>query len=67
VEEEEIMTSWASHDGGRLPDEESPSIHHFRELLFARIHEEAQKYQGYFEVGREASLVGVELSLAQSN
>jgi hypothetical protein len=35
VEEEEAMTSWASHDGGRLPNEQYLSIHHFRELLVA--------------------------------
>jgi hypothetical protein len=29
VEEEEAMKSLSSHDGGRLSDEQSPSIHHF--------------------------------------
>jgi hypothetical protein len=57
VEEEEAMTSWASHDGGRLSDEQSPIIHHFRELLVAKIHGEAQGYQKHFGAGREASLV----------
>jgi hypothetical protein len=57
VEEEEAMTSWASHDGGRISDGKYPAIHHFQELLVAWIHEEAQEYQGHFEVVREASLV----------
>jgi hypothetical protein len=57
VEEEEVMISWANHDGGRLSDEQSLAIHNFWELLVAWIHEEEQEYQGYFEVGREASLV----------
>jgi hypothetical protein len=35
VEEKEAMTSWANHDGGRLLDELSPSIHHFMELMVA--------------------------------
>jgi hypothetical protein len=38
-----------------------------QELLVARTHEEAQEYQGYFEAGREVSLVEVVLSLAQSS
>jgi hypothetical protein len=41
--------------------------HHFQELLVAWIHEEAQECQGYLEARREVSLVGVELSLAQTN
>jgi hypothetical protein len=61
------MTSWASHNGGRLSDEQSPAIHHSQELLVAWIHEEEHEYQRYFGAGREASLAGVELSLAQSN
>jgi hypothetical protein len=44
VEEEEVMTSWASHDGGILLGEQSPTIHHFQELLVAKIHGEAQGY-----------------------
>ena len=35
VEEEEVMTSFPIHDGGRLSDVQSPSIHHFQELLVA--------------------------------
>jgi hypothetical protein len=35
VEEEDAMKSWASHDGGRLSNEQSPAIHHFWELLVA--------------------------------
>jgi hypothetical protein len=57
VEEDEVMISCTSHDGGRLSDEQYPAIHHFQELLVAWIHEEAHEYKGYFEVGREASLV----------
>jgi hypothetical protein len=51
------MTSWASHDGGRLPEEQSPVIHHFRELLVAKIYGEAHGYQEHFGARREASLV----------
>jgi hypothetical protein len=57
VEEEEAMTSWGSHDGGRLSDEQSPAIHHSQELLVAKIHGEAREYQEHFGVGKEASLV----------
>jgi hypothetical protein len=57
VEEEEAMTSWVSHDGGRLTDGQSPTIHHFQDLMVPWIHEEAQEYQGYFEARRDASLV----------
>jgi hypothetical protein len=57
VEEEEVMTSLASHDGGRLLGEQSPAIHHSRELQVAKIHGEAQGYQEHFGAGREASLV----------
>jgi hypothetical protein len=35
VEEEEAMTSWSNHDGGRLSDEQSLAIHHFQKLLVA--------------------------------
>jgi hypothetical protein len=61
------MTSWAIQDGGRLSDEQSPTIHHYRKLLVAKIHGEVQGYQEHFGAGREASLVWVELSLVQSN
>jgi hypothetical protein len=44
VEEEEVMTSLVNHDGGRLLGEQSPAIHHSRELQVAKIHGEAQGY-----------------------
>jgi hypothetical protein len=37
VEEEGEMTSWASHDGGRLTDEKSLTIHHSRELMVRKM------------------------------
>jgi hypothetical protein len=36
VEEEAIMTNLASHDGGRLLDEQSPAIHHSRNFRLQR-------------------------------
>jgi hypothetical protein len=56
VEEEEVKTNLASHDGGRLLGEQSPSIHHSQELQVAKIHEGAQVYQEHAGAGREASL-----------
>jgi len=44
VEEEEVMTILASHDGGRLLGEQSSAIHHSQELLVAKIHGEEQGY-----------------------
>jgi hypothetical protein len=41
VEEEEVMTSLANHNGGRLLGEQSPAIHHSQELLVSKIHGEA--------------------------
>jgi hypothetical protein len=57
VEEEGEMTSWDSHDGGRLLGEKPPTIHHSWELLVAKIHGEAQGYHTNYGVGMEASLV----------
>jgi hypothetical protein len=48
VEEEEVMTSLANHDGGRLLGEQSPAIHHSWELQVAKIHWEAPRYQEHF-------------------
>jgi hypothetical protein len=39
------MTNLASHDGGRLLGEQSPAIHHSREIQVAKIHERAHGYQ----------------------
>jgi hypothetical protein len=36
------MKIWASHNGGRLSDELFPVIHHFRELMVAKINGEAR-------------------------
>jgi hypothetical protein len=55
--EEEVMTSLAYHDGGRILGEKSLDIHHSREIQVAKIHGEAQGYQEHFGDGREASLV----------
>ena len=57
MEEEEVMTSLASHDDGRLLGKQSPTIHHYWELQVANIHEESQGYQEHVGGGREASLV----------
>jgi hypothetical protein len=42
MEEEEVKTNLASHDGGRLLGGQYPSIHHSRELQVANINEGEQ-------------------------
>jgi hypothetical protein len=54
VEEEEVMTNFPIHDGGKLLGEQSPTIHHSWELQVAKINGEARGYQEHFGVGREA-------------
>jgi hypothetical protein len=42
--EEEVMTSLASHDGGRPLGEQSPAIHYSREIQVVKIHGDAQVF-----------------------
>ena len=51
------MKNLANYNSGKLLGEQSPAIHHYQELRFAKIHGEAHGYQEHFGAGREASLV----------
>jgi hypothetical protein len=56
VEEEQVETNWASHDVGRLLDEQSLAIRHFQGLQVVMRHEGELGFQGHVGVGREAFL-----------
>jgi hypothetical protein len=46
------MTSWASHDVGKLLGGQSPTIHHFQGPRVVRKHEEVQGYGGLWGLER---------------
>jgi len=52
--DEQVKTSWAIQDVGRLSGGKSPAIHHFQGPPVVRIHEEIQGYRGLAGLGKEA-------------